>query len=290
MKEYGIVDSGDKLKLGIGAMTDQRWSDFYHTMVKAGSSRRASTIRRSAPSSSPTTASASICARALARKPGALRNGAPFKDWVLPAALDRVRRKLAGSDDGDRQMVKILAAVLSDGLAVVEAACVQALAESVHSADVILNILARRRDPRPSAPIHTPASLRLRHVPVADCARYDRLTHGTNRSPRHDERPQALGDEERQRRDAGPGDQAQARTAALRRRSLEGRDPLDQVPAHGRQAAAGQGPRTLRLQGHAYNEALERDLAGGGFIGQQHNVVFTGGTGTGKTHLAIAIA
>ena len=42
----------------------------------------------------------------LARKPGALRNGAPFKDWVLPTALDRVRRKLAGSDDGDRQMVK----------------------------------------------------------------------------------------------------------------------------------------------------------------------------------------
>jgi hypothetical protein len=51
----------------------------------------------------------------LARKPGALRNGAPFKDWVLPAALDRIRRKLAGSNDGDRQMVKILAAVLSDG-------------------------------------------------------------------------------------------------------------------------------------------------------------------------------
>jgi len=42
----------------------------------------------------------------LARKPGALRNGAPFKDWVLPAALERTRRKLAGSDDGDRQMVK----------------------------------------------------------------------------------------------------------------------------------------------------------------------------------------
>src|SRR4249920_1184061 len=50
----------------------------------------------------------------LARKPGALRNGAPFKDWVLPAALERTRRKLAGSDDGDRQMVKILAAVLTD--------------------------------------------------------------------------------------------------------------------------------------------------------------------------------
>jgi hypothetical protein len=111
----------------------------------------------------------------LARKPGALRNGAPFKDWILPAGLDRARRKLAGSNDGDRQMVKILAAVLSDGLPAVEAACVQALAEGVHSADVILNILARRRDPAPSAPIQTPASLRLANAPVADCARYDQL-------------------------------------------------------------------------------------------------------------------
>src|SRR4030081_1690669 len=40
----------------------------------------------------------------LARKPGALRNGAPFKDWVLPAALERVRRQLAGAADGTRQM------------------------------------------------------------------------------------------------------------------------------------------------------------------------------------------
>jgi transposase len=111
----------------------------------------------------------------LARKPGALRNGAPFKDWVLPAALDKIRRKLSGSDEGDRQMVKVLAAVLSDGLAAVEAACAQALAEGVHSADVILNILARRRDPGPPATIQTPASLALRHAPVADCARYDRL-------------------------------------------------------------------------------------------------------------------
>jgi transposase len=111
----------------------------------------------------------------LARKPGALRNGAPFKDWVLPAALDRVRRKLAGSNDGDRQMVKILAAVLTDGLSAVEAACGQALVEGVHSADVILNILARRRQPPVPAPIATPASLALHEPPIADCARYDSL-------------------------------------------------------------------------------------------------------------------
>jgi DNA replication protein DnaC len=38
------------------------------------------------------------------------------------------------------------------------------------------------------------------------------------------------------------------------------------------------------------NEALVRDLAGGNFLAHQRNVVLVGGTGTGKTHLAIAIA
>ncbi len=111
----------------------------------------------------------------LARKPGALRNGAPFKAWVLPSAMERVRRKLAGSDDGDRQMVDILVAVLADGLSAVEAACAEALAHGVHSADVILNILARQRDPGPAITIVTPAALTLRHAPVPDCARYDSL-------------------------------------------------------------------------------------------------------------------
>jgi NitT/TauT family transport system substrate-binding protein len=36
MKQYGIVDSGDTLKLGIGAMTDARWKSFYDKMVQAG--------------------------------------------------------------------------------------------------------------------------------------------------------------------------------------------------------------------------------------------------------------
>jgi hypothetical protein len=49
------------------------------------------------------------------------------------------------------------------------------LDQGVHSADVILNILARRRDPGPPLTILTPDALKLRHVPLADCARYDQL-------------------------------------------------------------------------------------------------------------------
>jgi len=44
------------------------------------------------------------------------------------------------------------------------------------------------------------------------------------------------------------------------------------------------------FNGTPINESLVRDLAGGNFIAQQRNLVLVGGTGTGKTHLAIAIA
>ena len=111
----------------------------------------------------------------LARKPGALRNGAPFKDWLLPSNLERIRRKLRGSDDGDRQMVKVLSAVLTDGLISVDAACAEALTQGVYSADVIINILARSRDPAPAVTTLTPDALKLQHAPIADCARYDTL-------------------------------------------------------------------------------------------------------------------
>ena len=111
----------------------------------------------------------------LTRKPGAPRNGAPFKGWQLPNALGRIRARLTGCDDGDRQFVRILAAVQEDGLEAVEAACAEALDCGARSADVVLNILARQCQPAPPATIPTPEGPRLRHRPVADCQRHDRL-------------------------------------------------------------------------------------------------------------------
>lgn len=135
----------------------------------------------------------------LARKPGALRNGAPFKDWDLPVALRRVQRKLERQPGGDRQMVDILGAVLTDGLEAVEASCAEALSHNVHSAGVVLNILARHREPPPPLTITTPDALRLACEPAANCDRYDSLrreTDGTLRSARRDGKAEALRNED----------------------------------------------------------------------------------------------
>ncbi|PWC52404.1 transposase [Azospirillum sp. TSH7] len=111
----------------------------------------------------------------LTRKPGALRNGAPFRDWELPPGLSKVKARLGRSNEADRQFVAILGAILSDGLDAVEAACQTALQDGPCGSDVVLNILARRHDITPSAPLAVPAALTLRIEPAADCARYDRL-------------------------------------------------------------------------------------------------------------------
>jgi transposase len=115
----------------------------------------------------------------LARKPGALRNGAPFKDWTLPPGLARVQERLRRHPDGDRQFVDLLIAAMNDGLEAVETACQEALAAGLHGSEVILNLLGRRRQRSSQTPITPPEALRLGTVPVADCARYDRLRPGS---------------------------------------------------------------------------------------------------------------
>ena len=63
MKEYGIVDSGDAVKLGIGAMTDARMKNFFDKMVRAGVVKP--TVDSASPTrcNSSTRASGSTCGR-----------------------------------------------------------------------------------------------------------------------------------------------------------------------------------------------------------------------------------
>ncbi len=110
----------------------------------------------------------------LERKPGALRNGAPFKDWKLPAPLERVRLALERHKDWDRQFADILTAVPAHGLQAVADACQAALDQGVVSRDLVLNMLNRSRDQEPPEAVEVPSHLGIRCEPESDCARYDR--------------------------------------------------------------------------------------------------------------------
>jgi len=114
----------------------------------------------------------------LAKKPGALRNGAPFKQLALPPALEHLRARLKKSSDGDSQMVAILTAATIDGLDALEAAATEALDQGAISADVVLNILARSRSAPMEPTIAMPGHLQLAIEPVANASRYDRLLTG----------------------------------------------------------------------------------------------------------------
>lgn len=121
----------------------------------------------------------------LQRKPGALRNGAPFRDWELPAPLSAMRQALSTRADGDRQFVDILGAIATYGLEPVAAACAEALAMSTASRDVVLNLLGRLHDPVDLPACETPAHLPiLRDPPLADCGRYDALLSGGGHAAR----------------------------------------------------------------------------------------------------------
>jgi len=77
----------------------------------------------------------------LERKPGALRNGAPFKALNLPAAMQKVREKLAQYSDGDKQFVRVLLAVSVHGLNAVENACALALTQGGCNDTIIFRYL-----------------------------------------------------------------------------------------------------------------------------------------------------
>jgi hypothetical protein len=113
---------------------------------------------------------------ALKKKPGALRDGAPFKQWHdLPPAMARMRRKLTAITGGDRQFVLLLCAVREHGLDPVAQACQQALDAGVIQADWILNLLTRAEDQAVPEPVHVPQTLILNDEPEANCDRYNAL-------------------------------------------------------------------------------------------------------------------
>ena len=107
----------------------------------------------------------------LERKPGALRNGAPFA--TLPLPLQRLKAALLRQCDGDKVMVQVLACVPIHGLETVLVAVELVLESGVTSLEHIRNVLSRLKEPPQPPSIET--ELKLREEPRADPARYDRL-------------------------------------------------------------------------------------------------------------------
>jgi transposase len=105
------------------------------------------------------------------RKPGALRNGAPFAD--LPDPLQRLRRALLQHAGGDKVMARVLMAVPTHGLEAVLVAVELVLESGRPSAEHVLNVLARLTDGPAPPPVVT--ALTVETVPLADPHRYDRL-------------------------------------------------------------------------------------------------------------------
>ena len=110
------------------------------------------------------------------RKPGALRNGAPFTD--LPAPLLKLRQGLLRHAGGDRVMAQVLAAVPTAGLAAVLVAVELVVESGMLSAEHVENVLARLHAGPVPASVET--SLQLKEAPIANTSRYDTLRTGAN--------------------------------------------------------------------------------------------------------------
>jgi len=109
------------------------------------------------------------------RKPGALRNGAPFVE--LPEAFRTLQQHLLKKPGGDREMVDILALVLQHDEDAVLLAVEMALETGVPTKTHVLNLLHRLVDGKSIMPptIEAPQALMLTNEPEANVERYDAL-------------------------------------------------------------------------------------------------------------------
>jgi len=114
----------------------------------------------------------------IQRKPGALRNGAPFAQ--LPEAFKQLQGQLLRRAGGDREMAEILALVLQHDEQAVLCAVELALEAGVATKTHVLNVLHRLTDGKatPASPIDAPQALRLAQEPLANVGRYDALRDG----------------------------------------------------------------------------------------------------------------
>lgn len=111
----------------------------------------------------------------LEKKPGAIRDGAPFISWELPQAVKTVRDRILKQPKGDRAFVELLMLAGTAGIDMLTVACELALESGIMSAPVVMNELRRLISPPAPHAIPIPDNITLAIEPIADCRRYDYL-------------------------------------------------------------------------------------------------------------------
>ncbi len=110
---------------------------------------------------------------ALERKPGALRNGAPFKELMslLPGVFSKIRSKLEAYRDGDKQFITILQLINKLGLEKVTNACHLTITTGGCSAKLVEQYL----QPSTQGNVEEYEFIKLKNPPDADCSIYSKL-------------------------------------------------------------------------------------------------------------------
>ena len=187
-----------------------------------------------------------------------------------------------------------LTAVLTDGLPSVEAAGAEAIAQGVHSADVSSTSCPQRiPPPHPHAAHYAAPCAHRRWCPL----RQPQENHLIERSQLFDlmgelklygmkaafDEIMATAVKRQHEPQRIVGDLLNTEIDEKQARSIKYQLTIAKLPLAKDLA-------DFQFEGTPIIQTLVHDLAGGGFIAQQRNAVLVGGTGTGKTHLAIAIA
>jgi DNA replication protein DnaC len=240
----------------------------------------------------------------IQRKPGALRNGAPFVE--LPPAFRALQQRMLKTPGGDREMVEILALVLQHDEQAVLTAVELALEAGAPTKTHILNVLHRLIDGKPIDPpaVKPPHALTLtpNRRPTSNattrCAKPGRRAMRHNpaagalvimlRSLKMHGMAQAVGELTEQ------GSPAFEAALPILSQLLKAETADREVRSTAYQLKAARFPNYRDLAGFDFassevNEALTRQLHRCEFLEDAHNVVLVGGPGTGKTHLATAI-
>jgi len=111
----------------------------------------------------------------LSRKPGALRDGAPFVEWQLPAAMNKIKARYMETKGGDRDFVDLLMMAQEQGIEIVEIACELAVEQNTLRLPAITNLINQLVEPVIDPLPRTHCYPQLQVMPQADCKRYELL-------------------------------------------------------------------------------------------------------------------